>query len=148
LLGEKNHHIDFGIVCLANASASCADSTVLRIRTTSTTATTAKPDTIVPLARPHTTRLEIRADNLTHYTFSYAQGGTAGMVRAGFGLSADVSWGFTGAFCGCPLMTPYSFDAGTILGVYATGNGQNASTPAYVSRWEYEGIRQVIDNEE
>ncbi|KAJ7311554.1 arabinofuranosidase [Mycena albidolilacea] len=130
----QNHHIDFGIVCLANTSASCADSTVLRIRTTSTTATGPRPDTIVPLAHPRTTRLEIRAENLTHYTFSYAQiGGSATRVAtAGYGLSADVSWGFTGA----------------ILGVYATGNGQNASTPAYVSRWRYEGVRQVIIDED
>ncbi|KAJ7461500.1 arabinofuranosidase [Mycena latifolia] len=128
----QNHHIDFGIVCLANSSAACADSTVLRIRTTSTTAPVVRPDTIVPLPHPRTTRLEIRADNLTHYTFSYTQAGAAGMTLAGYGLSADVSWGFTG----------------TILGVYATGNGQNASTPAYVSRWEYEGRRQVITNED
>ncbi|KAJ7927967.1 arabinofuranosidase [Mycena leptocephala] len=126
----QNHHIDFGIVCLANAS-SCADSTVLRIRTTSTTATTPRPDTIIPLARPRTTRLEIRAENLTHYTFSYLQtDGTAKSILAGYSLSADVSWGFTG----------------TMLGVYATGNGQNASTPAYVSRWRYEGVHQVISN--
>ncbi|KAJ7200078.1 glycosyl hydrolase [Mycena haematopus] len=132
----QNHHIDFGIVCLANTPpSSCADSTVLRIRTTSSTAVAARPDTIIPLgAHPKTTRLEIRADNLTHYTFSYAQigGCAATMVTAGYGLSADVSWGFTG----------------TILGVYATGNGQNATTPAYVSRWRYEGVRQIIDNEE
>ncbi|KAF7363901.1 Glycoside hydrolase family 43 protein [Mycena sanguinolenta] len=130
----QNHHIDFGIVCLANTSLlSCADSTVLRIRTTSSTAVGARPDTIVPLAHPQTTRLEIRADNLTHYTFSYSQtGGTTGMITAGYGLSADVSWGFTG----------------TILGVYATGNGQNASTPAYVSRWRYDGVRQIISNED
>ncbi|KAJ7481165.1 beta-xylosidase [Mycena galericulata] len=130
----QNHHIDFGLVCLAKAT-SCADSTVLRIRTTSSTATTPRPDTIVPLPHPSTTRLEIRAGNLTHYTFSYSQtGGAAPMVVAGYGLSEDVSWGFTGALC-------------VILGVYATGNGQNASTPAYVSRWEYVGIRQVISNE-
>ncbi|KAJ7070532.1 glycoside hydrolase family 43 protein [Mycena amicta] len=145
----QNHHIDFGIVCLAtgnanananasdSSSSSCADSgsTVLRIRTTSTTATTPRPDTIVPLPHPHghTTRLEIRADNLTHYTFSYSYGSSSKkMIIAGYGLSADVSWGFTG----------------TMLGVYATGNGQNASTPAFVSRWRYDGLRQVIGNEE
>ncbi|KAJ7709450.1 xylosidase : arab-like proteininofuranosidase [Mycena rosella] len=126
----QNHHIDFGIVCLANASVSCADATVLRIRTTSLTTPVVRPDTIVPLAHPRSTRLEIRADNLTHYTFSYAEDG-GGMVFAGYGLSADVSWGFTG----------------TILGVYATGNGRNASTPAYVSRWRYQGGLQVITNE-
>ncbi|KAJ6490463.1 arabinofuranosidase [Mycena vulgaris] len=128
----QNHHIDFGIVCLAHAASPCAESTFLRIRTTSTTALTPRPDTIVSLAHPGTTRLEIRADNLTHYTFSYARAGATGMVRAGYGLSADVSWGFTG----------------TILGVFATGNGRNASTPAYVSRWEYEGRRQAIANED
>ncbi|KAF8205698.1 xylosidase : arab-like proteininofuranosidase [Mycena galopus ATCC 62051] len=128
----QNHHIDFGIVCLANVSSSCADSTVLRIRTTSSTAVGPRPDTIIPLAHPNTTRFEIRAENVTHYIFSYSPtGDAAGMVTAGYGLSADVSWGFTG----------------TILGVYATGNGQNASTPAYVSRWRYDGIRQIITNE-
>ncbi|KAJ7632991.1 arabinofuranosidase [Roridomyces roridus] len=125
----QNHHIDLGIVCLANETSSCADSTVLRIRTTSSTAASARPDTIIPLPiQPGATRLQIRADNLTHYVFSYSQTEDGeGMRVAGYGLSADVSWGFTG----------------TILGVYATGNGLNASTPAYISRWEYEGVRQI-----
>ncbi|KAJ7286308.1 beta-xylosidase [Mycena rebaudengoi] len=130
----QNHHIDFGIVCLANTSSvSCADSTVLRIRTTSTTAVGPRQPTLVPLpTHQNTIRLEIRADNLTHYKFgySYVQNGRASeMALAGYGLSADISWGFTG----------------TLLGVYATGNGVNASTPAYVSRWRYEGLRQVVN---
>ncbi|KAJ7172068.1 arabinofuranosidase [Mycena filopes] len=122
----QNHHIDFGIVCLTNTSspASCTDATALRIRTTSTT-TPVRPDTVIPLLamRSRVMRLEVRADNVTHYTFSYSQGANTEMILAGYGLSEDVSWGFTG----------------TMLGVYATGNGQSASTPAYVSRWKYEG---------
>ncbi|KAK7038119.1 glycoside hydrolase family 43 protein [Favolaschia claudopus] len=150
--GDGNHHIDFGIVCLKDSKnkdnkpsgpapqssqQSCASSTFLRIRTTSTTATTPRPDTLVSLpsssnpstTHPQTTtRLEIRADNLTHYVFSYARFSSSGGMRiAGYGLTEDVSWGFTG----------------TLLGVYATGNGRNASTPVYVSRWRYEGVRQV-----
>jgi hypothetical protein len=94
----QNHHIDFGIVCLAEPCRG-ADSTVLRIRTTSTTATTPKPDTIVPLQVTAKTglRLEIRADNTTHYTFRYAQNGSE-FKLVGYGLSEDVSWGFTGRF--------------------------------------------------
>ncbi|KAJ6618881.1 xylosidase : arab-like proteininofuranosidase [Mycena sp. CBHHK59/15] len=122
----------FGIVCLTNTS-SCGNSTFLRIRTTSSTVTAVRADTIIPLPSPRTTRLEIRADNLTHYKFSYSRAGRSSseMVLAGYGVSADVSWGFTG----------------TLLGVYATGNGQNATTAAYVSKWRYEGIKQVTSCE-
>ncbi|KAF7363890.1 Glycoside hydrolase family 43 protein [Mycena sanguinolenta] len=85
---QENHHIDFGVVCLANTlSLSCADSTALRIRTTSSTAVGARPDTIIPLAHPQTTRLEIRADNLTHYTSSYSQTSGATKMRTSAGGS-------------------------------------------------------------
>ncbi|KAF7326189.1 Glycoside hydrolase family 43 protein [Mycena kentingensis (nom. inval.)] len=116
----QNHHIDFGILGTAHGS------TVLRIRTTSTT-TAPKADIVVPLpaSNSDSMRLEIRAENTTHYAFSY------GRQLVGYALSADVSWGFTG----------------TMLGVYATGNGRNASTPVYVRRWQYEGIRQVVAEE-
>lgn len=93
---KKNHHIDFGMVCLANAT-NCADSTVLRIRTMSTTT---RQDVNVPLSSANTTsklRLEIQASNLTHYTFSYAPADRLSeMVTTGYGVSADVSYGFTG----------------------------------------------------
>lgn len=38
-----------------------------------------------------------------------------------------------------------TIDIGSLVGVYATSNGGAGSTPAYISRWRYEGRGQMID---
>ncbi|KAK1463748.1 beta-xylosidase [Colletotrichum cuscutae] len=67
-------------------------------------------------------RLEIRAVNMTHYSFSAGPAGSAFQTKTLLYASNDaVSWGFTGVF----------------LGVYSTSNGRTGKTPAYISNWKY-----------
>ncbi|WYZ35653.1 hypothetical protein EsH8_X_000300 [Colletotrichum jinshuiense] len=67
-------------------------------------------------------RLEIKAANVTHYSFSAGPTSAASQMRTLLYASNDaLSWGFTGVF----------------LGVYATSNGGSGSTPAYISDWRY-----------
>jgi hypothetical protein len=35
---------------------------------------------------------------------------------------------------------------GALVGVYATSNGGNGTTPAYFSKWRYNSIAQEIGN--
>ncbi|SPQ26976.1 655ff5b2-9586-4fd7-b546-5ec898439ef9 [Thermothielavioides terrestris] len=66
--------------------------------------------------------LEIRACNATHYAFSVGPAGRRSQMRQVIEVSNGlVSWGFTG----------------TLLGIYATSNGGNGTTPAYFSNWRY-----------
>lgn len=34
---------------------------------------------------------------------------------------------------------------GLLLGVYATTNGEDGDTPAYISNWQYRGFEQYLD---
>ena len=36
--------------------------------------------------------------------------------------------------------------SGTLVGVYATGNGRVGTTESYISRWRYQGKGQAINN--
>ncbi|KAF2657932.1 glycoside hydrolase family 43 protein [Lophiostoma macrostomum CBS 122681] len=75
--------------------------------------------------------LEIKAINVTHYTFSAGPADKSAPLEVLVYVPGSiVSWGFTG----------------TLLGVYATSNGGNGSTPAYISHWNYRGEGQVRDN--
>ncbi|KAL1630195.1 hypothetical protein SLS54_001055 [Diplodia seriata] len=131
----QNHHMDLGIVLLPSSSDSVASSPKLRphfrFRATSYVAV---PDPVVvpvPVAWiDQALRLEIKAANLTHYSFSAAPTAQRSqMMTVAYGAGSVVSWGFTG----------------TLLGVYATTNGGNGSTNAYVSRWRYQGQGQIVD---
>ncbi|EKG13464.1 Glycoside hydrolase family 43 [Macrophomina phaseolina MS6] len=130
----QNHHIDLGIVLLPLQNDSDTSPTLkphFRFRATSYVAV---PDpVVVPVPDAwlnQSLRLEIKASNVTHYAFS--AGPTAHqsqMMTVAYGAGSLVSWGFTG----------------TLVGVYATTNGGNGTTDAYVSRWRYQGQGQFID---
>ncbi|KAE9573860.1 hypothetical protein CGMCC3_g10227 [Colletotrichum fructicola] len=67
-------------------------------------------------------RLEVKAANLTHYSFSAGPANAASRMKTLVYASNDaLSWGFTGVF----------------VGVYCTSNGGLGSTPAYISDWTY-----------
>ncbi|KAF0321553.1 hypothetical protein GQ607_011223 [Colletotrichum asianum] len=67
-------------------------------------------------------RLEVKAANLTHYSFSAGPANAASRTKTLVYASNDaLSWGFTGVF----------------VGVYCTSNGGPGSTPAYISDWTY-----------
>ena len=86
---------------------------------------------IVALPEEHASgplKLQLEAVNYTTYEFRYAPSGSDSWTTVGWGNSSQVSGGFVG----------------TIAGVFATGNGANVTTPAYVWDWTYEGNPNVI----
>ncbi|KAK3937883.1 glycosyl hydrolase [Diplogelasinospora grovesii] len=143
----QNHHLDLGIVMLPEGSANAAfpgtrnatkatDNTnklvpFVRFRGISYISV---PDPVVaPLPEAWSGKsltLEINAFNMTHYSFAVGPADARSEMQTVMVVSnAPVSWGFTG----------------TILGVYATGNGGNGTTPVYVSGWRYTGQGQFRD---
>ncbi|RAL00375.1 glycoside hydrolase family 43 protein [Aspergillus ibericus CBS 121593] len=78
-------------------------------------------------------RLEIQAVNDTTYAFASAPSHNPNQWSViGYADTRIVSGG-TGPFTGSPV------------GAYTTTNGGSGSTPAYLSRWRYEGQGQKID---
>ncbi|KAF9633296.1 Glycoside hydrolase family 43 [Lasiodiplodia theobromae] len=84
-------------------------------------------------------RLEVRAANVTHFTFSVgvaseSQEDDVQMAVVGYAEGSLLSGGYTG----------------TILGAYATSNGVvgNGTSKAFVSRWRYQGQGQYIGDEQ
>lgn len=138
----QNHHLDMGIVMLPSNS-----STAPFPGHNSTTSTELAPHirfrgiSYVPVPKPvimplpaawanGTLRMEIKAVNVSHYSFSVGPAGHMSEMKTVITASNDaVSWGFTG----------------TILGVYATTNGGKGKQEAYVSDWRYEGQGQFRD---
>ncbi|KAL4943178.1 hypothetical protein BDV06DRAFT_221518 [Aspergillus oleicola] len=132
-------HIDLGIVLLPSSGKLLPH---LRLRTTlfddlNTPATenVTVPETVVQVlpssSKEIKARLHIQAVNDTYYVlsatlpdlkdFKFSQAAEAVLVSGG-----------TGRF------------TGVLLGAYATSNGGAGSTPAYISRWRYEGHGQNI----
>jgi len=73
--------------------------------------------------------LRVQAVNASTYEFSYTSGITPQeWTTLGYGDVHQVSWGF----------------AGTVIGMYATGNGRWSTTPAYFGNFIYEGVAGVI----
>lgn len=123
------------------------------------------PDTlVVPLPGAwvgETLRLEISAKNNTHYSFSAGPASARSQVQTIIDVSNEhLSWGFNGEFPKFPppwtlFRSPSSVvsnwqclilvDLGAILGIYATSNGGNGSTPAYFSKWKYTPQEQFRD---
>ncbi|KAJ9653883.1 hypothetical protein H2198_006992 [Neophaeococcomyces mojaviensis] len=81
-------------------------------------------------------RLFVRAENETHYTFTAASSSSPyEIIPMGIAPATIVSGG-TGDF------------TGSLVGAYATTNGRNGSSPAYISRWRYQGLAQAVGNQE
>lgn len=105
----QNHHIDLGIVLLPSTTGSVVPFSTpmphLRFRMTSYVAV---PDpVVVPIPDAwleQALRLEIKAANLTHYSFSAGPAANQSqMVTIAYGAGSVVSWGFTGE---CSLRGP------------------------------------------
>ncbi|TFY62563.1 hypothetical protein EVJ58_g3774 [Rhodofomes roseus] len=130
----QNHHIDLGLVLLPYMNTS-TNTTALtpcfRFRSESYIAV--PPTTVTPVPSAwlnRTLHWEIKAFNLTHYSFAAGPADARSQMQTfGYGLAADVSWGFTG----------------TLIGIYATTNGGEGTAPAYFSVWTYVGQGQYRD---
>ncbi|KAF9875965.1 hypothetical protein CkaCkLH20_06411 [Colletotrichum karsti] len=133
----QNHHFDLGVVLLpANSSTQAfpgqnltevgdPDKPTLHFRFRGASYIPVPADIVAPVPEEwvgEPLSLEVKAVNMTHYSFSAGPAGAASKMRTLLYASNDaLSWGFTGVF----------------LGVYCTSNGGSGSTPAYISDWRY-----------
>ncbi|KAJ0425936.1 glycosyl hydrolase [Aspergillus carlsbadensis] len=147
-------HIDLGVVLLPSSSSSsssnpssqqqarlephiCFQATLLDDLNTPATQNVTVPETVVralPCSRGEEikARLQIQAVDDTHYTLSATLLGSHSGAKFEFKQRVEtvlVSGG-TGRF------------TGVLLGAYATSNGGEGRTPAYLSRWRYRGLGQ------
>ena len=98
------------------------------------------PTRIIPVPqawRKDPIRLVVKAENSTHYSLSAASVATPWQPILMGQAPASLLSGGMGDF------------TGTLVGAYATtnGNGDNATTKAYVTNWRYQGLGQEIDHE-
>ncbi|KAH3275516.1 hypothetical protein KXW55_006888 [Aspergillus fumigatus] len=94
------------------------------------------PEATVPVPKEwcgQTIRLEIQAVSDTEYVFAAAPARHPAQRQIISRANSLIVSGDTGRF------------TGSLVGVYATSNGGAGSTPAYISRWRYEGRGQMID---
>ncbi|KLO11100.1 hypothetical protein SCHPADRAFT_831656 [Schizopora paradoxa] len=93
--------------------------------------TLSTPAVVGPLMEgPVDVLLKIQAVNASTYSFSYSDNQkdkNSDWVLVGTGAASEVSGGFTG----------------TLVGMFATGNGRNSTTPAYFSDFEYFPVEGV-----
>lgn len=74
--------------------------------------------------------MQIVAVNVTHYAFiAMPKGKQEDKITIAYVPGSIVSWGFTGV----------------ILGVFATANGGNGSTEAWISEWKYDNLINFRD---
>ncbi|KAF2116260.1 xylosidase : arab-like proteininofuranosidase [Lophiotrema nucula] len=125
----QNHHARFGVVLAPTESTKRL---IPHIRF--------EAQSYLPVPRPftfpmpggwenRTLHFELKTVNVTHYSFAVSPVGTQPLVFV-YVPGDIVSWGFTG----------------TLVGVYATSNGGNGTSPAYFSHWNYAGLGQVREN--
>jgi hypothetical protein len=76
-------------------------------------------------------RLSLTTVNTTHYAFGAGPTDDSAPMQNIAVVGGDIiSWGFTGA----------------LVGAYATGNGGEGTTEAYITNWNYQGWGQVRDH--
>jgi beta-xylosidase len=141
-LQDQAQHFDLGVVMLKVGNTSNELAPFIRFRGISTTLyrlperfkyveqVYAMPDYL----KGQKIRLQVEAVNTTHYAFSAGLGGD----------DADRTLGVFGWTRGNYLVPYFS---GVVVGPYATSNGRNGegAFSAYISRWRYHGIEQVIE---
>lgn len=109
----QNHHLDMGVVMLPANSSTAAFPGTNRTTTTSTDLTPHirfRGISYIPVPEPvvvplppgwanSTLRLEIKASNMTHYSFSVGLAEAVSKTQTIlYASNAPVSWGFTGEF--------------------------------------------------
>ncbi|KAI1292446.1 glycosyl hydrolase [Xylaria venustula] len=140
----QNHHLDLGVVLLPAANstgvfpgeshANIDSELIPQFRFRGISYVAVPEDIVVPVPtawRDAKLRLEIKANNATHYAFSAGPADAMSDMKTLLEVSNEpVSWGFTGV----------------IVGVYCTTNGHNGTTtPAYFSRWRYTPRAQFLN---
>ena len=144
ILQDQSQHFDISIVMLFDSTS---NTTVphIRFRGLSTTpfrlpSNQLHFDQTTPLRpswRGQKLRLQVEGLNATHYEFAAGLGGE----------DEDREMQVFGHTTGDKLIPYYS---GAVVGAFATSNGRykEGDFEAYVSRWRYTGVRQILDNDE
>lgn len=127
---SQNHHARFGITALPLANSTTTD-LVPHFRFHAISSFPVPADVAVPVPqawRGKQITMILRTINETHYEFGAGPADGSERLRSIATVPGSIiSWGFTGA----------------LVGAYATSNGGNGSTSAYVTEWNYEGWGQV-----
>ena len=129
---SQNHHARLGITMLPLANSS-STTLVPHFRFHAISYIPVPSDVVVPVPeswRNQLLTLSLRTVNQTHYEFGAGPSDGSDRQRSIATVSGElISWGFTGA----------------LVGAYATSNGGNGTSSAYVTDWHYEGWGQVRD---
>ncbi|PGH15237.1 hypothetical protein AJ79_02602 [Helicocarpus griseus UAMH5409] len=133
-------HADLSIVGLPSKNGKIAPHIRFRVMVQREFYDGVIPETVVkpipPSWRGRPIRFQIQAANLTHFTFSASSTKRHDGKAEIFGVaSAEIFSGSPGHF------------TGTLVGVYATTNGGNASANSYISRWRYKEDGQYIGDD-
>ncbi|KAI5123809.1 hypothetical protein M0805_009104 [Coniferiporia weirii] len=134
---QRVQHFDLGVVALSDAGPGSENGTLkkyVRLRTIDANATAdgmhdaySQPGIVQLADGTDTIELKVQALNATTYAFSYATKSGGPWTVVGYGAAREVSGGFTGS----------------LVGMYATGNGKNSTTPAYFSDFIYDPVQGV-----
>lgn len=123
----QNHHARFGVAMLSSSNSS---ELIPQFRFQAISYIPVPDPIVTPVPSNWTGQpltMEIKAFNLTHYSLSAGPAHAQSQMQTfAYVPGSIVSWGFTG----------------TLVGVYATSNGGNGTTDAYISNWKYTGQGQ------
>jgi len=137
---QRNQHFDLSVVRLSVSNTTGSKlGNFVRLRTIDANSssdglhdTLSTPAVLGPLKDGAVDiLLKVQAVNASTYTFSYStsqKNGAPEWITVGTGAASEVSGGFTG----------------TLVGIYATGNGRNSTTPAYFSEFDYVPVEGVF----
>lgn len=155
---QRHQHFDLGVIVQRDASA--ANGLKKFVRLGIFTATSSGDGLSDPLSQPGIVplpdkvdklRLRVQAVNASTYAFSYTEEASAAKPSAwrvvGYGAASEVSGGFTGVskdVCITLVGVLIALLFKTLVGMYATGNGHNSSTPAYFSDFTYDPVQDVF----
>ncbi|EJD08131.1 uncharacterized protein FOMMEDRAFT_101567 [Fomitiporia mediterranea MF3/22] len=138
---QRMQHFDMGVVVERNVSDSSRLQKFIQLKTIDVNASAgglsdvySRPGLFPLTDDVEKLRLRVQAVNASTYVFSYIELKNGTMANennwtiVGYGAAREVSGGFTG----------------TLVGMYATGNGHNSITPAYFSDFTYDPVQGVF----
>jgi hypothetical protein len=152
---QRNQHFDLGVVALRDSAAGQLEK-FIRLRTFSANSSAdgmsdaySQPGILLIPKNVENLRLRVQAVNASTYAFSYLDSSSViEWKTVGYGAAREVSGGFTGVSLNIPLYRLfYHIDVGsvkTLVGMFATGNGHDATTPAFFSDFTYDPVQGVF----
>ncbi|KAI0658703.1 glycosyl hydrolase [Cubamyces menziesii] len=133
---QRTQHFDLGVVALRDSDSGELKK-FIRLRTFSANSSAdgmsdgySRPGIMLLPSNVDKLRLRVQAVNASIYAFSYltSEMTSSKWTIVGYGAAREVSGGFTG----------------TLVGMFATGNGHNSITPAHFSNFTYDPVQNVL----